>query len=161
MPGELRRVYWDSCVFIHYFQGTPDKIDVISELLEDSAKKNGIEIVTSVLSIVEAAFVEDEKTNRALDPVIDQKIDDFWAGGEAVKLVEYHLLISYEARKLVRAVMATGRSLSPPDAIHVATAKRMRVAEFHTYDGPLTGKAEEVGLTICAPYALSPRLPGT
>ena len=110
---------------------------------------------------MEAAFVEDEKTKRALDPEIEAKINDFWAGGEAVKLVEYHLLISYEARTLVRAVMAAGKSLSPPDAIHVATAKRMAVAEFHTYDGPLTGKAKDVGLTICPPYALSPRLPGT
>lgn len=37
------------------------------------------------------------------------------------------------------------------DAIHLATARQMEVAEFHTYDGQLSRYEEVLGFPICEP----------
>ena len=44
------------------------------------------------------------------------------------------------------------------DAIHLATAKQMDVAEFHTYDGQLSRYEEVLGFPICEPRSDQPRI---
>ena len=158
MAGERRRIYWDACVFLHFLEGTPDKITTLRSLLQDSANKNGIEIITSQISVVEVAHVAQEKVGRALDPEVEEKLNDLWTGGEAVELVDLHYLISAEARTLIRNWIPGGKGLRPPDAIHIATARHMKADEFHTYDIGLLSKSSDFGLRICEPYTCAPRL---
>ena len=60
MPGKVKVIYWDACIFLHYFEQTPEYIGILDALLDDSAENRGIEIITSVLSIVEVAYVAEE-----------------------------------------------------------------------------------------------------
>jgi hypothetical protein len=64
-------------------------------------------------------------------------------------------------------VKSGGKTLSVPDAIHLATAIQYRVDEFHTFDGegnsrylgllPLSGNVGGHKLTICKPKARNPQ----
>lgn len=61
-----------------------------------------------------------------------------------------------------------GKTLSTPDALHLATAIMYRADEFHTFDGkngrnslgllPLSGNVGGHGLKICKPEARNPEL---
>ena len=74
MPNSGDTVYWDASVFLSYVNGEQERLPTIDALLEES--RNGeFTIVTSTLSITEVAFAEMEKTQRALDPQVEQAID--------------------------------------------------------------------------------------
>lgn len=150
--NETTRVYWDSCVFLSYVNGTADRLNDINAFLE-RASNGEIEVLTSTISIVEVAFAKVEQDRKALDPEIDEKIATLWAPGSGVKLVEFYALIADEAKALMRSGLAKGWSLKPIDAIHLATAKRMSVPEFHTYDETLFRYAQELGFAISRPAA--------
>ena len=92
------------------------------------------QIVTSVLSITEVAFAKIEQDQKALDPEVERKIDKLWQVGAPIKIVEMYELIAVRAKHLMRTAVEKGWSLKPADAIHLATADQLKVAEFHTYD---------------------------
>lgn len=46
------------------------------------------------------------------------------------------------------------------DAIHLATAQRLNVEEFNTYDGRLLGFKGSASFTIREPWLAAPQLPG-
>jgi predicted nucleic acid-binding protein len=62
------------------------------------------------------------------------------------------------ARSLLRRSAEIGRSLKPMDAIHLATAELMQVAEFHTTDGKLKNW-NDLGFPVQDPYTPRPKLP--
>jgi predicted nucleic acid-binding protein len=127
------RLYWDSNVFLNYINETPDKIEVLDQLLLN-ARHGEVEILTSVLTVVEVAFAANEKANGHLDPAVEQKIRALWEPAAPVELVEFHFLLAEDSRALIRNALGNGWSLKPYDAVHLATAKRMRVATVHTYE---------------------------
>jgi len=135
MADEPRRIYWDACVFLSYINGIPARLGPIDELL-NQARAGQVELLTSSLSQAEVAFADIEKAQGKLDPNVEQMIDDLWRPGSSpVKTVEFYDLIGLEARDLMRQGIAQGwGSLKSGDAMHLATAKRMEVAEMHTYD---------------------------
>ncbi|MCL4543766.1 MAG: hypothetical protein M1118_04065 [Chloroflexi bacterium] len=49
-------------------------------------------------------------------------------------LIEYAERIAKEARQFIRASVTKGWALRSHDAIHLASAKHLGVARFHTYD---------------------------
>lgn len=152
MPPERRRVYWDACVFLSYINGVPDRLPTIDALLRESEDpENEREIVTSTLSIVEVAFALAEKEARTLDTETERKIDALWTDRGAVKLVEFHEGIAREARSLIRSAMSSGLSLKPADATHLATARSLRVAEFHTYSKDLPRFSSVLGISVKEP----------
>ena len=67
--------------------------------------------------------------------------------------------INDEARRLMRRALTDGRSLKPPDAIHLATAIQQKVTAVHTYDERLHGYGDITGLDIEFPAIPTPRLP--
>lgn len=157
MPNSGDNVYWDASVFLSYINGEQRRLPTIDALLEESANRE-FTIVTSTLSVTEVAFAEMEKTQRALDPQVEQAIDALFSDREVVTLVEFHELIAREARRLMRRALTTGRSLKPADAIHLATAVQHGADLVHTYDDRMLGYTDLTGLPIELPSTTSPRL---
>ena len=151
MPDEPRLVYWDSCVFLHYIDGTPERLPILDALLDEASTTNDLDIVTSTLSIGEVAFAQVERTGRTLDPAIEARIDALSADRTAIQLVEMDQVIARAARTLLRAAVAQARSLKPLDAIHLATAQQMQVAEFHTTDDRLKNWSD-LGFAVHDPW---------
>jgi predicted nucleic acid-binding protein len=151
MPPDPHWVYWDACVFLSYINGVEDRLPIIDALLAEGADRDHERvIVTSTFSIVEVAYGVDAQ--GTLDAEASAKIDALWQDREAVKLIEFHEGIAREARTLIRGAVASGRSLKPGDAIHLATARRRGVAEFHTYSKDLPRWSELTGLKIVEPW---------
>lgn len=55
-------------------------------------------------------------------------------------MIDYNELAAREAKNLIRYAIGEGWALKPPDAIHLASAMRFRLAdkkvtEFNSYDG--------------------------
>lgn len=161
MPGKLR-VYWDSCVFLHYIEGTPQHLPILDQILKRAQPSGDIELVTSTLSISEVAFAEPERTRRMLDPEVIKALDALWNDQSVINLVDVSILVTTEARDIVRRsieVKPIVPIMKPPDAIHLATAKRMHVYEFHTYDDKVLKHSHIHGFPIVAPYDPKPMLP--
>ena len=162
MPESRRLVYWDSCVFLSYVNGYPDRMPILDMLLDESAG-GVIKLFTSTLAHVEAAFSASEQQQEALDPQVEQRIDSLWADPEVVVSVEYHDGIGRVAWSLMRGAVEAGWSLRPLDAIHLATAQWLcdvgqQVEEFHTYDSRLLKYASMVAFPIFKPRTVQPRM---
>ena len=148
-----RRIYWDSCVWLRYINESPQDKGILDFLLGDSAYRMGdIEIVTSVIAQTEVAFAIVEQNKQALDDDIERKIDSLWADRSAVTLVEFYPQIAIESRNLIRMGVPRGWSLTALDAVHLATARRLQVTEFHAYDNKLFRYSNDVGFPIMEPY---------
>ena len=165
MPGKLRFVYWDSCVFLSYINADPGRIDILDAILDDTHKSNGeSKIVTSMLTKVEVVRSTTEYTTRVLSVGVEQKIDALWNDVAGIGLIELHDGIALHARTLMRQSMQQGWALKPPDAIHLASAQWLGVQELHTYDDKMPRYSTMIGCKICAPYTPQLRLnfdPGT
>lgn len=149
MP-DPRRAYWDSCVFLSYINGDADRLPVIDALFDD-AQQGKFELLTSAFSIAEVAFGVAERAGGVLDAATERKISDFWLPPSPVNLVEFSFLVAQEAKSLIRFGLTEGWSLKPADAIHLSTATRMKVAEFHTYDDKLHKFSNRCGYPIVKP----------
>lgn len=157
MPEKPQRIYWDACVFLSYVNEDAGRVNDIQTLL-DEAGRNELEIVTSTVSIVEVAFGAAERKNSALSTDMEAKIRRLWEPASPVNMVEFHTLIAEVAQRLSRSGIPEGWSLKPMDAIHLSTARRMRVDAFHTYDDRLKKWTSKVGYPIGEPDPASPVL---
>ena len=138
MPSELRRKYWDACCFTSYINEDRDRLPMLDAVLDEAQQSNGsIQIVTSTLSKVEVAFSVTERAKRQISPSEQERIASLWADTSVIYLVEPHELIMDDAADMVRQAMQNDLRLTPRDAIHLATAKRLSIPEFHTYDDKL------------------------
>ena len=162
MPETPPAIYWDACVPLSYINGMPERMPILEALLESSS--NGeIRLYTSELSRVEVAFSAMEKEQRALDEETERRIDRLWANPEVITMVDCHVGVSLEARRLLRLAMAQTLRLEPADAIHLATAQWLSktgitIVEFHTYDKRLFRYDSIVGFEIIEPATAQPRL---
>ncbi|MDQ3410738.1 MAG: PIN domain-containing protein [Chloroflexota bacterium] len=160
MAGEHRfRIYWDAPVFLDYVNGDLEKLPVLDALRDRASPRGDIEIVTSVLSITEVAFGHLDQTGRQFDPRIQATIDALWTD-PILAPVECYAGIAFEARDLVRSARRAGTDLKPADAIQLATARRVSVTEFHTYDKALFQYSRLVGSPIIEPRTNVSSIPG-
>ncbi len=157
MPdGNTIRLYWDACCFLHYINETPEHLPLLERLLTGASDSGGkLIVVTSMISKVEVAFAAQEQLQGALNDQQERRIDKLWRDYTAVIVAEFYEQIALEARDLVRqaAVQKPKLSLQAADAIHLATAKRLQVKEFQTYEDKLLNPIYErlTGLTIREP----------
>ena len=80
MASEPRLSYWDSSLFIHYAAKSPQWIDTLDALVAE-ARNGNLNVATSALSTVEAAFSPREKEDAHLSHEVEQAFramfDDF------------------------------------------------------------------------------------
>ena len=153
VSGRRRRIYWNSCVWLSYINGYPDRRPTLDALLADSVSNVGdITLVTSTVSITEVAFALAEQQQAAPEQAIEAGIDAMWDDTRAITLIEFHPHIAREARGLIRRGLQHQWSLKPLDAIHLATAKWFEVVEFHTYDKKLKRYESELEFPVLEPH---------
>jgi predicted nucleic acid-binding protein len=158
--GDVGSLYWDACCFLSYINGIKDRIVVLEEILR-RADDHDIVIVTSVISVVEVAFVLEEQTKRKLSKKAEQRIDRLLGNKRAVMLVELHERIAKDARSLMRTGLTHGLALKPMDAIHLATARSLSIVEVHSYDDRLCKQGAQLGMQVGPPNVDQGLLPLT
>jgi predicted nucleic acid-binding protein len=151
MPGEPLLIYLDACVLLSYIDGDEDRLPIIDELFR-RARAGELELITSVLSQIEVAFSSTEKEQQALSAEVETMIDQLWLPASPVETVELFDQIAWRARGLIRQAMSRGESLKPPDAIHLATAERLRASQLFSYDTGLPKFADLIEIPIGAPH---------
>lgn len=150
------RVYWDACTWIAYINsekvvplrsgGTENRFSMCSSVFE-LAKKSKIEIVTSAFTLAEVCKSAD---------ILSSPLDNLASFFER----SYILLIPVDLQigRLAQNYQTSGLGgLKPPDAVHLASARRASVQEFHTFDdkilsldGKINGLNEQP-IKICRP----------
>ena len=125
MPNKPIPIYWDSCVYIDCIQQTPERYDVLAEIVTE-AQNGKIVLVASALIVAEVSKLAGlgveiaEQTNR-------------------IRLFFENDFISIRnvTRRVAEDAARFGRehSIKPADAVHVATALHYECVSFQTYDG--------------------------
>jgi predicted nucleic acid-binding protein len=136
MPAKRPYIYWDTCVFISFVQNDPRRIETLDSIVDESRRKE-ILIVTSMISVTEVAFAQNERPPGSLDAEKLTLLDDMWADTDIIRLVEFHRVIANDARMMMRKAVHDSRNLESSDAIHLATAVNQGVASVQTYDRAL------------------------
>lgn len=157
MPAKRPYVYWDACVFIDYIQKEPSRIAILESIVEE-ARREQLLLVTSALSMAEVAFAEGERPPGSLSAAKLKTIDDLWEDRSMILLVEFSSVIAIEAREIIRQGFAEKRRIQASDAVHLATARNMGVADFHTYDKELL-EWDGVWFPVRHPFTMRPLLP--
>lgn len=162
MPSDIPTVYLDANVLLAYISGEEERADVVESVLV-AAGEEKLKVQTSTLSIVEVAYGASEKNQQQLDDDVEDAIDELWQAGSPILLIEPSVVVMRTARQLVRRAVADGRSLKPPDSVHLATATfHPETTHVFTYEVENRRRywADLTGLRVVEPYVAEPRLPG-
>lgn len=168
MAGSNPVYYWDTCIFIAWLKDEqpPARSAEERDGMRDCVarfKRREISIVTSVLTITEISAAKlpvgtDTMLEEVMQlPNLTRPAVDIRVARLARDIRNYYLLKSGLSAK----------TLTVPDAIHVATAIIYKATEFHTFDKndntkqnslgllPLSGDVGGHNLTICIPPNVS------
>lgn len=165
MAGNSPIYYWDTCLFLAWLkdeQRNTGEMDGVREVV-DRVKRREVKLMTSVLTLTE---VLSSKIPAGIDTLFTALLKRVSKQGVDTKVATLaHDLRDYYVQ---RSAEHEGKTLSTPDAIHLATAILYRADEFHTFDEkngrntlgllPLTGDVAGHRLTICKPIARNPEL---
>jgi predicted nucleic acid-binding protein len=131
------RVYWDSSTYIDYLSGEHSLHEMMEMVIEDW-RAGTVTMVTSALTIAEVFFVRvGGRVLRERDPDIEALFNP--PSGARLIIVELSRVTAYRARDLARD------GISPPDAVHVASALEARCPLMHTNEHAVWDKSEAVG----------------
>ncbi len=143
MDKNPKRICWETSCFSARFNEEPGRVEVCKAILE-AAKKGEIELYTSFITVCEWAKIKGEYASEAEDTIAEFLRNPY------IRLVAIDWSISRITRDLVRRY-----KLNVRDAIHLATAIKLKVDALHTYDADhliaLAGKIPEVNIVICEP----------
>jgi len=128
--AEVKKVYWDSCVWISLINQEAGKVGRCQHIIQQ-AQKGQAQIWTSSLTLAEVFKKKCDGQAVSIDAANDS---DFERYIEQDFLVEVQLDhdIGVMARRLLRAHPELKK---PADAIHLASAAMNNVDELHTFDG--------------------------
>lgn len=133
--------YWDACLFLAWLKDEatrqPGEMDGVRDVV-DRVKRRDVQLVTSTITFTEvmsadlpagvANLFRDLMKRRNVTPVsVDVPIANFASD----------LRAHYKARP----TEYNGKTISTPDAIHLATAILYKVDEFHTFDNGKKGNS--------------------
>jgi predicted nucleic acid-binding protein len=128
--AKVVRIYWDSCAWIGFLNGEPDKKRELV-IVYGNARQKLYEIWTSTIAMVEVRRLADEKQNpKPLGDGNHKKIEDLFRQ-PFVKPIPLAVDIADHARTLFRATRGLGKW---QDAVHLASALRWNADVLHTYD---------------------------
>jgi len=129
--------YWDSDCFLGWLLEEADKMSECGEVLTE-ASAGRVQIVTSALTLAEVI-----KLGKGRTPVPSRHADRIREVFSRSCIVVRNLdrFIAEDARQLIW----DNSGVSPKDAIHVATALRLHLRVFNTFDGDLIGLTERFG----------------
>jgi predicted nucleic acid-binding protein len=127
--SEIKRIYWDSCLFISYLQGKPEEkalTDMLHQLLKYS-EGGALKILLSTAVIAEV------RPNAAEYPPDRLALVDeiFFKDHTFVQVSAVTRNIASHARQLA----ATFPELKVLDTIHVSAALQMQADALFTLDG--------------------------
>jgi len=166
MPGS-KRYYWDACLFIAWLKDEKrpsGEMDGVRDLIA-KVKRREVSIMTSALTFVEV-------TEAKVGAGIINLLDDLFKRPNLGKII-LDIRVAKLARDLrdyysSRPDQYHKKTLSIPDAIHIATAILYKADAFHTFDGdnrsktlgllPLGGNVAGHNLIIEKPAAKQPGL---
>lgn len=131
MPAE--RQYVDSCVLLAFVRDEPGRAPTVEQILREGSAGDR-DLVTSTIAVVEVAFTAEQAKGGALDPGTLAIIDDLWEGGDPITLIEASIPIMKKARDIAREARSRDRSITPLDAMHLATAATRGAAMIYTYE---------------------------
>ncbi len=157
MPsGKRLRVYVDSCVLLAYIGNEEHRADTVQSVLED-ARSGKIDLLTSVLSITEVAYVATE----IMDPAANEdRIDQLWTPASPITVIDVSQRVARAARSVIRRARREGfRGVRSADAIHLGAADLQGCSRFFTYEKETT-REQWSGLieaTVSEPYTDNPR----
>jgi len=131
------RVYWDACTWlsivneeraVYKGEGKPtENRFAMCKSIIDRAEKDEFEIVVSTFTLAEVCKNNEAKTENL------SKLP-FFLDHDFVLMV----LLDKDVGLKAQGLQASGLvGLKPADAVHLASAQRANVIEFHTFDGAL------------------------
>lgn len=132
--GKDRR-YWDSNCFLGWLKNEPDKYKKCQAVIE-KAELGEIEIITSAFTLAEVLYLrKDVKIGPEQSGVIRKFFEN-----------EYILLVNVtrEVAEIAQDVV-WNYQVHPKDAIHVASALKLKVPILDTFDGDLIGLSNKIG----------------
>jgi predicted nucleic acid-binding protein len=165
MAGTDPIFYWDSCLFLAWIKDEErptGEMDGVREVVE-RAKRREVKIITSVLTITEVLESKLPVGTKSLIEGLMRRVERV---GMEIKVAK----MAHDLRDhyMARSDQYGGKTLSVPDAIHLATGILYRANEFHTFDNGGSGRSlgllqlsGNVGghrLKICKPEARNPGL---
>ncbi|MFZ5912779.1 MAG: type II toxin-antitoxin system VapC family toxin [Pseudomonadota bacterium] len=172
MAGDSPLYYWDTCLFLAWLkdeQRKPGEMDGVREIVERH-KRREVRLMTSVLTMTE---VLSAKIPIGMETLFGGLMKRISKQGIDTRIAA----LAHDLRNhyVVNTDQFRGKTLSTPDALHLATAILYRADEFHTFDDSnnrnsiglikLSGNVGGNDLKICKPNAKNPQLdlrkPGT
>jgi predicted nucleic acid-binding protein len=137
--ADLKRVYWDSCVWIAYISEEAGRAERCESLIKQ-AQKGDLEIWTSALTLAEVYKLKCDQEVKALAVAKDEQFESF-IQQPFVMVVQIDGAIGVAARRLLRNHPPLKK---PNDAIHLASAAFGNVEALYTFDSenliPLSNK---------------------
>ena len=135
MPSRGQWIYWDTSVFLDYFNEDDQHHAVIEAVLRDIRASNGQRLITtSTFTLAEVVHIKAEIQEPVLRDSAEELMDFFWNDRSVLRLVDLHVGIARRARRLQRHILGLGGKLTASDAVHLATASWLEVNEMHSYD---------------------------
>jgi predicted nucleic acid-binding protein len=167
MAGSNPIYYWDTCIFLAWLKDEQSRkageMTGVYDCL-NKFKRRELSLMTSTLTITEITIAKiPAGTETLLDGAMQRP--NFTKISADVKVAR--LARDLRNYYLSRENEYEGKTLSVPDAIHLASAILYRATEFHTFDGkdgtrdktlgllPLSGNVGGHAITICKPPASS------
>lgn len=139
MKNNKEKHYCDSCIFISFLnqQRDDNDLEACSNIIL-VAEQNHIELYTSAFTMSEVVYIKSDISENEQEDIINKLFSNGW-----IRIVQFEREISEINRYLVRKY-----KLTPSDALHVATAIRMRVDYFNMVDQKLI---EKLPKEVCCP----------
>lgn len=146
MAGSNPSYYWDTCVFLVWLKNesaraTGDMQGVVDCL--NKFNKREISLMTSVLTLTEITIAK--KLPAGTDTLLEKAMQRPNFSKLAVDLKVARLAKDMRNYYLARPEFKD-KTLSVPDAIHLATAVLNRATEFHTFDQKDGNRDKTLGL---------------
>lgn len=146
-------VCWESNCFCAWFNKEAGRYDVCNAIIED-AKKRQVRLYTSYITLVEVVKIRNEYPSEAEDAITEFFRNPY------ITLVAVDWAVTRISRDLIRRF----KHLQGADAIHLATAIRIKADVLHTYDHDdllkLDGQIPGYSLRIKEPtYTFQTKMP--